>query len=189
MIHMYRIKSAVILIILIVSVAGCDRNNNHPGYDYFPDMTYSKAYETNSANPVLKNHSTMLEPVKGTISREQAVFPYEKNDSDRVRAGKELINPFDSVSMDLLNQGKRVYETFCIVCHGEKGDGKGNLYTSGKYPFPPAHLNSDKVKKLLDGEIYHTITVGFGVMGAHGSQIRPEDRWKVILYIRNVLQK
>jgi hypothetical protein len=28
--------------------------------------------------------------------------------------------------------------------------------------------------------------MGFGSMGAHGSQIRPEDRWKLILYIRKL---
>jgi hypothetical protein len=26
-------------------------------------------------------------------------------------------------------------------------------------------------------------------MGAHGSMIRPEDRWKIILHIRENLQK
>ncbi len=51
---------------------------------------------------------------------------------------------------------------------------------------------SDDHKKDLvekpDGEMYHSITVGYGIMGAHGSQIRQEDRWKVILYIRDNLQ-
>jgi len=42
------------------------------------------------------------------------------------------------------------------------------------------------VNKLKDGEIFHTITLGFGSMGAHGAQIRPEDRWKIVLYIRSL---
>ena len=40
-----------------------------------------------------------------------------------------------------------------------------------------------------DGEIFHSITVGFGIMGAHGGMIRQEDRWKIILHIRENLQK
>jgi len=42
---------------------------------------------------------------------------------------------------------------------------------------------------MKDGEIYHSITVGYGIMGAHGGMIVPEDRWKIILHIRNDLQK
>jgi hypothetical protein len=44
------------------------------------------------------------------------------------------------------------------------------------------------MKERPDGEIFHTITLGFGVMGPHGFMIRPEDRWKTILYIRKELQ-
>ena len=75
-----------------------------------------------------------------------------------------------------------------MSCHGEQGDGQGHLFTSQRYPYPPASLVSDKVKDLKDGEIYHSITVGYGIMGAHGNMIRPEDRWKIILHIRENLQ-
>ena len=44
------------------------------------------------------------------------------------------------------------------------------------------------VVALNDGEIYHTLTVGYGIMGAHGGMIRPADRWKIILYIHENLQ-
>ena len=74
-------------------------------------------------------------------------------------------------------------------CHGENGDGKGFLFTSGKYPYPPASLINEKVKNVPDGEIFHVITVGWGIMGAHGPLIQPDDRWKIVLYIRNSLQK
>jgi hypothetical protein len=47
-------------------------------------------------------------------------------------------------------------------------------------------LTDEKARKLKDGEIYHTITLGFGSMGAHGAQIRPEDRWMLVLYIRGL---
>jgi mono/diheme cytochrome c family protein len=186
---MYKNHILFLVITLVLITAGCDRSNNNPGWDYFPDMFYSKAYETDSENPNFKDRLTMREPVEGTIPREMMVFPYEKTDEDRIRAGKDLRNPFDTLSPELLNRGHKVYTTFCIDCHGEKGDGKGFLFTSGKYPFPPASLISDKAKNLAEGEIFHTITVGFGVMGAHGSQIRPDDRWKAILYIRKELQQ
>jgi hypothetical protein len=39
---------------------------------------------------------------------------------------------------------------------------------------------------LKDGEIFHTITVGYGSMGAHGSQIKAEDIWSLVLYVRSL---
>lgn len=130
----------------------------------------------------------MREPVKGTISRDFIDYPYQKNDTDRALAGKTFMNTLPYTSENMA-RGKKVYETFCMVCHGDIGNGKGHLFTSGKYPYPPASLLSDKIKSAPDGEIYHVITVGWGIMGAYGSQIRPEDRWKTILYIRRELEK
>ncbi len=68
------------------------------------------------------------------------------------------------------------------------GNGKGNLYTGTLYPFPPASLINEKVKDIPDGEIFHTITYGYGVMSEHGSIVSPDDRWEIVLYIRNELQ-
>jgi mono/diheme cytochrome c family protein len=75
-----------------------------------------------------------------------------------------------------------------MQCHGEKGDGQGYLYTSKKYMFPPGNLLLEKTKKRPDGEIYHIINVGINIMGAHASQISQEDRWRIVMYIRNDLQ-
>jgi hypothetical protein len=67
------------------------------------------------------------------------------------------------------------------------GDGKGHLYTSQKYLYLPADLNSEKIRTNPDGEIFQVITVGYGVMGAHGAQILPDERWKIVSYIREEL--
>ena len=83
-------------------------------------------------------------------------------------------------------RGKTVYSTFCAGCHGDKGAGDGPLFTGGLYPLKPRILTGNAADNLKDGEIFHTITLGFGSMGAHGSQIRTEDRWKVVLYIREL---
>jgi mono/diheme cytochrome c family protein len=186
--HRFRYWIAIAAIALLLNLTGCDRDNNHPGYDYFPDMAYSQAYETNSVNPNFKDGKTMREPVKGTISRDFIAYPYQKTDANRLLAGKTLSNPLEANAQNI-ERGKEVYLSFCIHCHGDLGDGKGHLFTSGKYPFPPKSLITDRMKAVPDGEIYHVITVGFGIMGAHGSQIRPEDRWKTVLYIRKELQK
>jgi mono/diheme cytochrome c family protein len=153
-----------------------------------PDMYYSNAYESYTPNPNFEDNMTMRTPVEGTVPREMLPFAWENTEEDRLAAGEALVNPLESNEANL-DRGREAYEIFCISCHGPAGDGQGYLFTSQRYPYPPANLISDQVKALKDGEIYHSITVGYGIMGAHGGMIRPDDRWKIILYIRAYLQK
>ena len=179
---MKQILSVIVFVLLLTS---CDRTNNNPGYDFSPDMFYSRAYETFSEDTDFRDGMTMREPVEGTVPRGIVPYPYAKTDSDRLLAGKELMNPLKADSANLV-RGKEAFSIFCSQCHGPKADGKGFLFTSGLYAFKPATLVNEKMKTAPDGEIYHVITVGQGVMQAHGSIIRPEDRWKIVLYVRQL---
>jgi hypothetical protein len=177
----------IVLFVFMILLAGCERGPNSPGWDYFPDMFYSPAYRTWSENPVFHNGSTMQSPVDGTISREMIPFRYERTVEDRERAGRELANPFSGTYPEV-ERGGEVYSVYCMVCHGDRGDGQGHLFTSGKYLVPPASLIDEVAVAQSDGMIYHAISVGFGVMGEYASLILPEDRWKTIIYIRQELQ-
>lgn len=174
-----------LLIPIAAVLCSCNRNRNHPGWDYFPDMFYSIAYETNTPNPNFSDGLTMRTPVKGTVPRDFAPFEYTIEIESRILAGNELVNPFQPTDENL-DRGKTVFSTFCIGCHGAEGTGDGLLFTSGLYPLKPRALSGPAAAVLKDGEIYHSITLGFGSMGAHGSQILPDDRWKVVLYIRKL---
>ena len=181
-------RNLIMTLAAMVAFWSCDRTRSSTGWDYMPDMYYSNAYESYTPNPNFDDHLTMRSPVGGTIPREMVPFPWEKTDEDRIAAGLALVNPIEG-SEENLARGGEAFRIFCSSCHGEAGDGQGYLFTSKRYPYPPASLVSDKTRALKDGEIYHTITVGYGIMGAHGSMIRPEDRWKIILHIRKNLQK
>ena len=178
----------IITAIALMAVVSCDRTRSSTGWDYMPDMYYSNAYESYTPNPNFEDNLTMRTPVEGTVPREMVPFAWEKTDEDRIAAGEALVNPWEA-TQENLERGKQVYGIYCMSCHGSSGDGEGYLYTSERYPYPPANLVDDMVKELKDGEIFHSITVGFGIMGAHGGMIRPEDRWKIILHIRENLQK
>jgi mono/diheme cytochrome c family protein len=173
------------LVFLLMNLYSCNRNRSNPGWDYFPDMFYSTAYETYSKNPNFENGMTMRVPVPGTVPRDFTPFEYTNDPESRIKAGKELANPF-LMTPEALSRGKVIYTTFCIGCHGIEGKGDGHLYTSGLYPIKPLSLSGDTASNLKDGEIYHTITLGIRSMGAHGSQIRPDDRWMLVLYIRKL---
>jgi mono/diheme cytochrome c family protein len=189
MLDLLRGSIRISFVILVGGIlSSCDRQRNMRGYDFMPDMVYSQAYETYSQNPNFKDSVTMRDPVMGTVPRGYTPFRYTIDSLSRSKAGNELINPFLPTE-DILVRGNLIYTTFCTVCHGSLGKGDGQLYSSGLYPLKPREISGVPAAGLKDGQIYHTITLGFGSMGAHGAQIRPDDRWKLVLYIRMLQNK
>ncbi len=178
-----RLKIIFIALLALTFFNRCDYNRNKPGHTYFPDMEESRAYETYSENPNTPNGATNQMPVKGIVPREMVPFDFVKTPEDKHLAGIDYKNPI-AQTQQTLAEGKRLYNIYCVNCHGDNGDGKGFLYTSGKYPFPPASLRTPKVQTVPDGEIFHVISVGIGVMGAHNGQITPDDRWKIVHYVK-----
>lgn len=169
-------------------ITSCDYDRRTTGWDYAGDFINSNAYETYSPNPNFANGRTMQPPVPGTIPRGTMPYQYKKTDEDRALAAQNLVNPLEN-SVENLARGKEAYGIYCLQCHGETGDGKGRLFVSKKYTYPPASLLSEKMKIAPEADIYHVITVGWGIMGEHGSMIKQEDRWKIAMYIKTELQK
>ncbi len=62
------------------------------------------------------------------------------------------------------------------------------LFTSGLFPAKPTSLVEPYVQSKPDGEIFYVITYGSisGLMGPHGAQIQPDDRWSIISYVREL---
>jgi mono/diheme cytochrome c family protein len=181
-----------ILILLSLFSAGliqwsCDRSRNDKGYEYFPDMAHSLAYETYSPNPNFKDKKTMQLPVDGAIPREMIPYQYPAGDSGKMLAGAALKNPLEPTAANI-QTGKEKFRLFCQNCHGEQGKGDGYLFKSGRFPVQPKSLVSDKMMNAPPGDIFHVITRGTGVMGAHGAMIKPDDRWRIVLYVQHEIQ-
>ncbi|GAB1405704.1 cytochrome c [Lentimicrobium sp.] len=150
-------------------------------------MAHSLAFETYSPNDVFADSSTMRLPASNTIPREMIPYAYENSIEGRAKAAAALVNPLD-VNDENIKQGKVQYDIFCSHCHGVAGDGNGYLFTSGRYAIKPASLISEKMLAAPDGDIYHVITAGYQVMAPHGDLIRPDDRWKIALFVKHELQ-
>jgi mono/diheme cytochrome c family protein len=119
----------------------------------------------------------MRPPVEGTVARGFLPYPFNGKPEE---AGKDLVNPLLPTPA-VLARGKAKFLTFCSPCHGNFARGDSRL--QGQFPSPPT-LHSDKVRNRPDGSIYNVITEGQNVMPSYASQILPEDRWAIILYIR-----
>jgi mono/diheme cytochrome c family protein len=188
---MNKILKFILPVSVIAVVASCSNDPKHPGYEYMPDMYRSPSYETNSLNPLFKDSMTQRQPVQGTIARGDALYtdidrmpyPYPDNSDGYEAAGKDLHNPLEKTDENMA-EGKRLYDNYCTHCHGATGGGDG-LVVSHNGPKPPAY-NSDQLKDLPEGKMYHTVEFGKNMMGSHASQLLASQRWKIIMYVQTL---
>lgn len=170
-----------ILILALAFLQGCTKNPEDRGYTVFNDMVHSPAYEAFSENELTADGKTMMMPVQGSIARGKMPHPYGNTEADAIRAGMELIDPYQE-STSTLERGAYLYQNFCVSCHGVSGDGDGPV-VGKKFPAPPS-LKSTKIKSYPKARIYHVITAGIGDMAAHGPQMTIQDRWYLAQYIK-----
>ncbi len=158
----------------IMGIAGCSKTHSKPNTIYMEEMVYSKSFKA-------QEEGGMLVPVKGTVPRDHYIYPYRM---DPDGAGKNLVNPFAAAANPaVVAQGAVLYGTYCSVCHGPTAEGDGSIVP--KFPRPPS-LHNDKVKGWSDGRIFHVMTVGQGLMASYAGQVRVEDRWRIVQYIRKM---
>lgn len=109
-------------------------------------------------------------------------------------AANRLVNPRPRTA-ESFNNGQRVYETFCAVCHGVTGAGDGPIsVTNGQDPpgpFPGIPALTDEFRRALsDGWIYGVVVnaadMGKGLMPRYGDKIRGNDRWDVVNFVRQL---
>jgi mono/diheme cytochrome c family protein len=139
---------------------------------------------TNSLNP---DGSNLRMPVKGTVARNQLsyYFPYKNTpeDYDRV-AGFQ--NPVGN-NPQYIAEGKRLFETYCWQCHGSEASPKGSLVEGGVYPPPTWDFEKKGLLNTLpEGRMFFSITYGRNLMGPHGAIVQPDQRWKIIHYLKSV---
>jgi mono/diheme cytochrome c family protein len=176
----------VLMLGAVVLTLGIKRDTALPNYEFLPEMVHSIPFDAFAANPVFPDGKTLQAPVPGTIARGYMPLHYSATPEDAARAGAELVNPFSLEDAEALKRGARVYGIYCLPCHGGQGNGDG-LVTQRGYP-PPPPLSSESSMVMSDGQIFHIITYGQKNMPAYAAQIPRDDRWKAVLYTRE-LQK
>ncbi len=198
---------SLLMLPVIIGMIGCKARNNYPGLEYAPNMYHSITYEPLSqitdekagtwlnsdddpygefytSNPNNPYKMNLRMPPANTVKRtKNGWFPYHIPKDSVDLAGRILKNPLDSTAQ-IVESGHQLFLIYCVHCHGENGQGDGKVGVVFK---GVAAYNVGRTKELPEGHIFHVITYGIRRMGAHGSQITPEDRWKIVRYIQ-VLQ-
>lgn len=91
--------------------------------------------------------------------------------------------PFE-LTRSFVYRGRERYDIYCQVCHGGTGDGRGIIMTGGFGYVPAPTFHSESSRAMPAGEIFSAITEGIRTMPAYASQIKVEDRWAIVAYIR-----
>jgi mono/diheme cytochrome c family protein len=83
-----------------------------------------------------------------------------------------------------IERGRDRFQIYCVVCHGFTGEADGMIVRRG-FRKPPSYYED----RLQEGatpaaHFFDVITNGWGAMPDYAAQISPEDRWKIIAYIR-----
>ena len=116
---------------------------------------------------------------KGALA--DKIYEYGITPDNLDEAALNLKNPIDS-SAQVLEEGKELYGRYCKSCHGEGGLGDGKVADQYK---GVANLVA-KAKVVSHGHIYHVITHGKGRMWPHGSQVNPDERWKIVHFVKSL---
>lgn len=132
----------------------------------------------------IKPYAMPREPVEGTVPVTGLGPALDVETADRI------INPRTRTSASI-NRGKIVYETYCLVCHGETGRGDGPISADAGGPFSGVRsLVTDTVGRRSDGYLYGVIVnaqlMGRALMPRYGDKIRGTDQWDLVNYVRTL---
>jgi mono/diheme cytochrome c family protein len=85
-------------------------------------------------------------------------------------------------------EARKVFGYDCAMCHGEAGDGKGEVVESMKLAMHDWHDPASLAGKS-DGELFYIITHGKGKMMAEGDRQTEKMRWNLVNLIRSIAAK
>lgn len=99
------------------------------------------------------------------------------------------VNPLEA-SRSNVRAGRELYEDLsdpsCVVCHGEKGDGRGQL--SGQFDPRPRNFScSETIDGVPDGQLHWIIQNGSpGTAMPPFNYLSDEEIWQLVLYLRSL---
>lgn len=177
-------KIGIVLVMGLV-VSSCF-NKRSPNFQYMPNMYEPVGYDPYGEIPFMPNKMEALAPPDNTVPR--GWLPYAIPHSIE---GKELArvqpSPLDSLNLEAdLAEGKILYDIYCAICHGAKGDGQGNLVKREKILGVPSY--ADAGRDITVGTSFYTIHYGLNAMGSYANQLNTKEAWQVSEYVMKLKQ-
>jgi mono/diheme cytochrome c family protein len=144
------------------------------------DMHNQPRYKPLAASEFFADHRSERPEIEGTVAR-----GHLRIDSARY-TGKFNGEDIDQFPIPItradIERGRERFNIYCTPCHGRLGDGNGMVVLRGYRQ--AASYYSDKLLKAPVGHFFDVMTNGFGAMPSYASRVQPDDRWRIVAYIR-----
>jgi mono/diheme cytochrome c family protein len=150
-------------------------------------------YEVQEESAFFPDHRTMRPLVEGVVAHDQDVDPQIAQGRLDDESGYVLEIPKAVVARNggmqaLVERGKARYGIYCTPCHDSTGSGEGlvkrRAVASGAAAFVPPSFHQDRIRHMPDGQLFATITNGKSNMPPYAMQIKVDDRWSIVAYVR-----
>ena len=150
------------------------RRNKHAS----PLHPLSRPRARGSAAACLALAGALLSAMVAVSAQDQSAEPREHAQA------QALENPVEPTRESLV-AGRQRYVFLCRQCHGNRGAGDGDMSHAGGIP---SDFTDDVwTHGASDGEIFTVIKEGVTAdMQGYGNQLRDEDIWNVVNYIKSL---
>ena len=153
---------------------------SRPKWDGFQEATVLKPFVIS----VVLLLCVLLVAAKGSQPPSQAATPGSYTiPVDAVHQ----VNPVKPTP-ESIAQGKKYYGYDCAMCHGENGDGNGDVARDEKLKLSD-YRDPAALKDKTDGELFYIIKNGKGRMPPEGDRLKPAELWNLVNYIRSLAHK
>lgn len=178
----------------------CFKSKNSPGYEYMPDMYLNPAYRSGEEQGSLGVNVYNQTPVEGTIAQgktcedyiDNMPYPYTNDIEGLEAAALHLKNPLKPTK-HVMENGQYLFGIYCSPCHGKSGKGDGSvvkvLVAKDNYGLQPSAFDSDQLKGLSEGQIFHATQYGKNNMGPYAQLLTASERWSIVYYVQTLQGK
>lgn len=144
------------------------------------DMQDQPKYKPLAESEFFADHRSARPQLEGTVARghlrlDQARYTGKINNND--------IDYFPiPITRADVARGQERFNIYCTPCHSRLGDGRGMVVRRG-FRQPPSYF-TPKLMTAPTGHFFDVMTNGFGAMPSYATRVAPDDRWRIIAYIR-----
>ncbi|MBI4565811.1 MAG: cytochrome c [Planctomycetes bacterium] len=154
---------------LALALAGCDQ-----------EMRDQPRHEPLEASSFFEDGRASRAQVPGTVPRGHL------HADGHLHAGKVAGRPVETLPFAVersdLERGRERYQIFCAPCHDAVGTGNGMVVQRGFRS--PESFHTPRLREQPVGYLFEVITQGMGAMPSYADLIPPQDRWRIVAFLR-----
>ncbi len=191
---MKRLLLSAVALSALSAMAGCRGQTSRETPIFgIRNMYDQPRYEVQEESAFFPDHRTMRPLVEGVVAHDQETDPQIAQGRLEDESGYVLEIPKAVITRNggmqaLTERGKNRYGIYCTPCHDSTGNGEGlvkrRAVAAGAAAFVPPTFHQDRIRHMPDGQLFATITNGKSNMPPYAAQLRPDERWAVVAYVR-----